>query len=181
MDREITQILSAYGAGDAKAENQLFNLVYNQLKLIARNRLGSHKNPTMNTTMLVNEAYMKLFDSPSKDWSNRKHFYAVAATAMRHIIIDHARSRLANKRKADASDEDVESVQADIRHADQMLAINEAIESLKKTQADAAQVFECRYFVGLSTKETSEALEKPIRTVERLWSTAKAYLKNQLS
>ena len=180
-DTQITQLLQASSKGDDQAINQLLTLVYGQLKVVARGRLGPmHHGQTLNTTALVNEAYLKMLGSGTDGYNDRKHFFAVAATAMRQIVIDNARKKLSQKRKGERSDQEIEQLGGGESQPDTLLAIDAALEELKETMPEEASVFECRYFVGFSTNETAEALDMPVRTVERRWSAARKALADRL-
>ncbi len=135
----------------------------------------------MQTTALIHEAYLRMAADSGKDWRDRAHFFAVAATAMRHILIDHARSRRAAKRGAGSRhvtlDADAAVSAGNIEH---FLAVDEALNALVKLHPRQAKVVELRYFGGLSVEETAEVLKISVETVMRDWRTAKAWLSGQL-
>ncbi len=178
MNPEITQILQRHNSGDSEAMGNVIEAAYAELKLIARRRLFSSRGDrTLNTTSLVNEAYLKLASGEKRLWQNRAHFFAVAATAMRQIVIDDARRKMAGKRQGHKSDEDVEAAAVDRSRIDELMMIDEALNVLAVSLPREATVFECRYFIGMSTQETADALGVPVRTVERRWSEGKKMMR----
>lgn len=180
----ITSLMQAHRAGAPHAFDRLVELVYPELRRVARQQLrrGRPDPPVLDTTGLVHEAYLKLVDQASLDARDRGHFLAIAARAMRQVIVDHARTRQAAKRGAGADhlpfDERSAAVEA---QADHILAVNEALARLAVVDARLLQVVECRFFAGYSEAETAEALEVSTRTVERDWRRAKAWLKSAMS
>ncbi|MFQ5528512.1 MAG: ECF-type sigma factor [Thermoanaerobaculia bacterium] len=179
----ITQLLSAHSAGDPLALDRLLPLVYPELKRIARRQLAKGKpGATWNTTAVVHEAYLKLVDQTSAQWQDRAHFFAVAARAMRHLLVDQARKRVTQKRGQGRRPVSIDSVPVTIdQQAELALLIDEALTRLEETSARLCRVFECRYFGGLSEQETVEALQLPLRTVQRDWMKAKAFLRYDLA
>ena len=175
---EITQaLLDAYN-GDEAAASRLWAMVYDELQKIAhRELLDERANHTLNTTGLVHEAYVKLVDHTRITWQNRAHFYALACRAMRRILVDYARRRGAQKRGGHDNPLPLEEAMAlaEVR-SEELVALDEALERLSEKDPLLAQVVECRYFGGLTTEETAEAMGVSTRTVNRLWTRAKTYL-----
>lgn len=180
----VTQILAEWGAGDAAAFDRLFPIVYDDLSAIAHGKLArSRPGHTLNTQALVHESYIKLIDGSKVGWRDRSHFFAVAGRAMRQVLIDHARKWKAGKRgggqRPVTFDESVGPGAPGAR-LDQLLAVDEALRALEAHDERLARVVECRYFAGLTAAETAEAMGSSLRTVERDWTRARAYLKDAL-
>ena len=175
---DITQLLISLRGGRREALNELFPLVYDELRVIARRRLsGQRGDRTLSTTALVHEAYLKLTDQTRLSLSDRKHFYAVAAMAMRQIVVDHARRSQAQKRGAGRRRVDIESAVLSVDdRADEIVAIDEALQRLSRVDDRMARVVELRFFGGLTVEETAEALEVDPRTIKRDWRKARALL-----
>jgi RNA polymerase sigma factor (TIGR02999 family) len=181
---KVTALLEASSAGDAKAVQALFELVYSELKQIARKRLAQSRGYSLNTTGLVHEAYLKLSQSELPDLHGRSHFFSLAAKAMRQIVIDHARARVTDKRGgADlqlVNLEEASAVAEGRLSNDEMLRLNSALDILDADEPDLAQLVELRFFVGLSLKEIASLRDVSERTVNRDWRRAKAQLYAQL-
>ena len=174
----VTRLLVAVREGDHNALNALFPRVYEELRHLAQQqRRGWHGDYTLNTTALVHEAYLKLVDQSRIPWQDRVHFFAVAARAMRFILIDYARQQDAQKRGGDRIKVSIDDVnlKADAQTAD-LLALNEALTRLAERDERMAQVVECRFFGGLTIEETAAALEVGSRTVKRDWQKARLLL-----
>jgi RNA polymerase sigma-70 factor, ECF subfamily len=178
----ITDLLAAHRDGAPEAFGQLVGLVYADLQRIARSqrrRIGGGE--TLNTTALVHEAYAKIVDQAGARFADRGHFLAVAAVAMRQILVDHARHRTRDKRGGGAPhaplDEMDERVGRDARH---ILELDMALGRLAAHDPRLARVVECRYFAGLTEEETAEALDISVRTVQREWLKARAWLRTEL-
>jgi RNA polymerase sigma factor (TIGR02999 family) len=180
---EITERLLALQAGDGEALNQLVPLVYDRLRAMAHARLtGQGPGASLNTTALVHEAYLKLVDQSRAQWKDRAHFFAVAATAMRQIVVDHARARGAQKRGGTAVTVLLEdAVPGREASAELVLAVDEALGQLAALSQRMVKMVELRFFVGLSIEETAAVLETDPRTVNRDWRTARALLYRALS
>lgn len=179
----VTQLLKAWGDGDDAALDQLTPLVYDELHRMAQ-RCMARENPghTLQTSALVNEAYLRLVDIQQVSWQNRAHFFAISARMMRRILTDFARSRNYLKRGGDVRhvsfDEDVVvSRQADA----QVVAVDEALSKFARIDARKSQVVELRFFGGLTVEETAEVLKISPETVMRDWKFAKAWLLRALS
>jgi len=180
---EITALLSRAGAGDAAAANSLMPIVYARLKELARRQLGREQDsPSLGTTGLVHDAWLSLFgQSPVGEadvpWRDRGHFFAYAASAMRHILIDRARHRLRNKRGGGAVRVDLADLDlvVDDECAD-LLALDQALKLLADTNPRLVQVVELRFFAGLSVEDAARALDVDARTIERDWRKARALI-----
>jgi len=180
---EVTQLLAAWRGGDGAALDQLLPLVYAELRRVAHRYMrDERKNPLLQTTALVHEAYLRLIDVKRVDWESRNHFFAVSAQMMRRILVDAARRRGADKRGGNASlvalDEGL--VPARDRDAD-LLALDEALDRLAALSPRKARVVELRYFGGLSAEETAQVLAVSVETVMRDSRMAKLWLRHDLS
>ncbi len=178
----LTEVLQAVRGGDRDAIDHLFQTVYHELERIAHGqRVRWQGNETLDTSALVHEAYIKLVDQQEVEWQDRAHFYAVAATAMRHILINYAERRGAAKRGGSVVHvpiDDANPVPAE--GVDDLLALNVALEELGKVAERQSRVVECRFFGGLGIRETAEALGVSAATVERDWALASAWLRRTL-
>jgi RNA polymerase sigma factor (TIGR02999 family) len=179
---EITQILGKARRGDRQALDEVFSLVYDEIRRIAHDQLrrvdGGH---TLSTTAVVHEAYLKLVRSPGIPWEDRAHFYAVAATAMRQILLNHARDRVAKKRGGGVKPFPLDEVDAPIdTRAEELVELGGALEKLTALDARMARVVDLRFFGGLSVEETARVLGVADRTVKRDWQTARAFLYREL-
>jgi RNA polymerase sigma factor (TIGR02999 family) len=181
--KEVTQLLRAWNQGDRRALDQLYELVYAELRRLAHHYM-SRENPghTMQTTALVHEAYLRLANTKDLDWKDRAHFFAVSANVMRRILIDGARARRADRRGGDefpvALDEAPEVAQ---KSDPELIALDDALIELANVNERQSQVVELRYFGGLSVEETAEALKVSPDTVMRDWRFAKAWLKREMT
>ena len=183
MTAEITQLLIAHGAGDSGALDRLVPLVYDDLRRLARVQLRRRGGvETLNTGGLVNEAYLRLVDQTRATWRDRGHFFAVCAIAMRQIVVDHARRRARQKRGGDQAvvplDEARDAAAVD---AARVLEIDLALRKLAEADRRLAAVVECRYFAGLTDDETALALGMSVRTAQREWFKARAWLRHELA
>jgi RNA polymerase sigma factor (TIGR02999 family) len=175
--------------GDADAVGGLFSLAYDQLKTIARTQRQRQREETLNTTALVHEAFIKLASNENLGARDRSHFMAIAAMAMRQILIDHARHRLADKRgggHAAVSFNDIEEAlesgyQFSDVHAHALLALDNSLTRLAGQSERQSRVVECRFFGGLSIEETADALGMSSATVKRDWALAQAWLYRDLN
>jgi RNA polymerase sigma-70 factor, ECF subfamily len=178
---EVTVLLQQMRSGDSEAANKLIPLVVDELRRLARLRLRNERpGHTLQPTALVNEAYLRLVGDQARDWQNRAHFIGVSVSVMRRILIDHARRKRALKRgfEDQADMEDYAGLSYD--QADELMALNLALDQLEKMSSRQRQVVELRYFGGLSTEETAEVLKVSPITVKRDWVVARAWLKGQL-
>jgi RNA polymerase sigma factor (TIGR02999 family) len=181
--QEVTQLLVDWRNGDKAALNKLMPLVYDELRRIASRYMKRERaGHTLQTTALVNEAYLHLVGQQNVEWQNRAHFFAVAAQVMRHLLVDHARSRNYAKRGGGAQQVtlDETAVISEDRYAD-LLALDEALSKLAAMDSRKSQLVELRYFGGLSAAETAEVLGVSEITVKREWLKAKAWLYRELS
>jgi RNA polymerase sigma-70 factor, ECF subfamily len=183
---EITRILHEWQAGSREAFDRLIPIVYNELRTLASRQLAHEwRNNRLDTTAVVNEAYIKLFRQSDVDWQNRGHFFAIAAQMMRRILVDHARRRLREKHGgktihlalADVSEpaaaEQVDTVDA--------LALDRALITLGTLDPEQVRIVELRFFAGLTVDETAAALAISPATVKREWAVAKGWLYRELT
>jgi RNA polymerase sigma-70 factor, ECF subfamily len=175
---EVTTLLAAWGKGDQSALNKLMPLVYAELHSIARRVWNQHqRNNTLQPTALINEAYLKLANAERSSFQDRCHFFAVASTAMRQILVNHAKSHLSAKRGGGQADVPLDEVQRAVdQEAAEIISLHEALETLQTVDARKSKVVEMRYFGGLSIGETAEALGVSIGTVNRDWRLARSWL-----
>ena len=178
MSHQITELLDRWTRGDNAAFEELVPLVYQDLRRVARRCLaGQRVDHTLQSTALVHEAYLRLVGRDRADWQNRQHFLAVAAQAMRHILVDHARKRRAAKRGAAsvklALDDAIALPQQ--RELD-LVALDEALRALAMLDRRQSQVVELRFFGGLSIEDVSNVLGISPATVKREWATARSWL-----
>jgi RNA polymerase sigma factor (TIGR02999 family) len=177
-------VLSEFRSDRRETLDRLMPVVFEQLRLIARHQLGMREHgATLSTTGLVHEAYLKLVDQSRVAWSDRAHFFALASVAMRHVLVDRAKARLAHKREGGLQRVtfDNDQIAADDRQPELMLEINDAVDRLAAVEPRLARVVECRFFGGLTEEETAEALEVTTRTVQRDWAKARMLLRRALS
>jgi len=180
---DITQLLLAWSDGDREALEKLTPLVYRELKKLAesymrRERAGHSLQPTA----LAHEAYIKLIDQQNVQWQNRAHFFGIAAQAMRRILVDHARARLAGKRGSGGAVVSLdEAVDVSDQRADQLIALDEALKRLAELDPKRGRVVELKYFGGMTLEETAEVLGVSRAKVIREWRMAKAWLYGELS
>ncbi len=182
---EITRLLDSWAAGDRLAFEQLFPLLYPQLKRIADRQLrGERPGHTLEPTALVHEAFLELAGQRSAQFANRVHFLSVAAFVMRRILAEHARSRKAEKRGGGvvpvALDEQIHQVAAPDSAWEEIAAVDAALDRFALVDARAAKVVVLRYFGGLSHEEIAEAMTVSIATVKRDWTAARAWLRREL-
>jgi RNA polymerase sigma factor (TIGR02999 family) len=175
---EITQLLLAWGKGDQTALDELIPLVYAELRKLAKNYMRRQRpGHTLQTTALVNEAYLRLIDSSRVNWQNRTHFFAISAQLMRRVLVDFARAKNSLKRGGEriqvTLDERIEAASEDVTD---LVALDEALQKLAEMNERQAKIVELRYFGGLSEEEIGETLQISTRTVRRDWNIAKAWL-----
>jgi RNA polymerase sigma factor (TIGR02999 family) len=180
---QITQWLVEWGQGNQLALDQLMPLVYDELRRMAhrymRNQRSGH---TLQTTEMIHEAYLKLASGSDKDWQNRAHFYGVAAQAMRHILVDYARSRQSQKRGGAAEKVTLdESALASFERADEVVELNGALEKLTVLDERKGRVVELKYFGGLTHEEIATVLKVSPDTVKLDWRFARTWLLRELS
>lgn len=179
---EITRILIAINAGDSRAADQLFPLIYNELRRMARTKMrGDKGDQTLQPTALVHEVYLRLVGNENESWENRGHFFHAAAEAMRHILIDRARRRARLKRGGNRQRIDFnETVAIDQTSPQEFLALDQALSRLEKLDPAMSKVVKLRYFAGLTVKETAKSLGISPRTVDRHWAAARAWLYREM-
>jgi len=178
----VTALLKAWGHGDRSALDKLVPILHKELRLLAKRYMRRERGPrTLQTTALVNEAYLKLVKLEDAGWQDRTHFFAVSANIMRRILVDAARARLAQKRGGGAIQVELDGA-ADIvfREVDDILALDEALGKLAVVDARKSQVVEMRFFSGLSVQETAMSLGISEQSVMRDWRLAKAWLLREL-
>lgn len=180
--QEVTRLLAAINQGDPEALDTLLPLIYEELRRLARYYMrGQPDNHTLQTTALIHEAYLKLAAQPDKQWQNRTHFFAVAAQAMRHVLVDYARSKGAIKHGGQAQKVELEEAAfVSTGRASEIVALDEALTALASFDPRKSQVVELRYFGGLSIEETAEVLQVSPETVKRDWRLAKLWLAREL-
>jgi RNA polymerase sigma factor (TIGR02999 family) len=173
----MSRVLSAIGEGDPRAADQLLPLVYSELRKLAAQKLAQEKaGQTLQATALVHEAYLRLVDTDiAPQWNNRGHFFAAAATAMRHILIDNARRKLTNKHGGDRQRQPLEGLAAPVPD-EELLALDEALKKLGTLEPEKARLVELRYFAGLTGEQAAEVLGISPTTADRHWAYARAWL-----
>lgn len=185
---ETTQLMAGVRAQDPDAVDRLFTLVYEELRGLARAQRrrwdGDH---TLNTTVLVHEAYLRLVDQEPQDWQDRAHFMALAGRAMRHILIDYARRRKAQKRGGGTERLSLHEIEGGLGGPDPgevtdeaLLALDDSLERLAEESVRQSRIVECRFFGGMTIEETAEALGISPATVKRGWTAAQAWLYRDL-
>jgi RNA polymerase sigma factor (TIGR02999 family) len=180
--RDVTALLGEWSRGNHDALNDLLPLVYAELRRMAARRLRRERaDHTLQPTALVHEAYLRLIDQRQVDWSDRAHFYGVAAQVMRRILVDHARRRNAGKRGEGVPRVSLERAQLTATRAEiPVLALNEALTRLEGIDRGLAQIVELRAFGGLTIEESARVLKVSPATAKREWRAAKAWLTREL-
>jgi RNA polymerase sigma factor (TIGR02999 family) len=185
----VTSLLDALRAGDKDAFEQLFPLVYDELHNLAGiQRRRWEGDDTLNTTALVHEAYLRLVDQSAPQWNNRPHFMAVAATAMRQILLDYAKRKQAAKREGSRNYiplHELENLlggngESSDALPEALIALDSALVKLEQHNSRQRSVVECRFFAGMTIEDTAEALDLSPATVKRDWTMAQAWLYNEL-
>ena len=180
---EVTQLLAAWNSGDQVARDELMTVVYQELHRLAHHYM-QRESPghTLQTSALVNEAFLRLVDQRDVQWRNRAHFFGIAAQMMRRILVDHARSRQYAKRGGGAHEMSLDEalIVSDERSAE-VMALDETLERLAAFDPRKSQIVEFRFFGGLSIEETAEVLAVSPGTVMRDWTLAKAWLRREMS
>ncbi|MCD9185995.1 MAG: sigma-70 family RNA polymerase sigma factor [Pyrinomonadaceae bacterium] len=179
--QQITELLADWSKGNEVALEVLMPVVEKELRRIAHNYMRNEKNHTLQTTALINEAYLKLVDQKRTSWQNRSHFFAVAANIMRRVLLNHARLSTAEKRGGDyqmigLEDENILSPEKSV----QLIALDEALKKLAKIDSLKSKVVELRYFGGLTIEETAEVLNVSSPTVSLHWRMARAWLQKEI-
>ncbi len=183
MESDVTKILKAIKAGRDDATDKLLPIVYNELRELAAKKLQHEASGnTLQPTALVHEAYLRLIGSADDDWENRAHFFGAAAEAMRRILIDRARSKKSQKKGGDAIQVSLDGLtEISEKKADELIALDEALNELESQDKSKAELVKLRFFVGLNMEESAQALGISLRTAERNWAYAKAWLHRQVS
>jgi RNA polymerase sigma factor (TIGR02999 family) len=178
---EISRLLARWREGDRDAMDRVFSLIYADLRLRARRELRRHGPATLSPTTLVHETFLKLVERAQVSWADRTHILAVASLAMRQILVDHARRRLARKRGHGVHPEllDETTIRLDEKAAE-LVALDDALERLKSLDERLGRVVDLRFFGGLSFEEAAEVLDLSPRTVKREWRKARAFLLHAL-
>jgi len=179
----VTQLLRAWGDGDAGALERLVPLVYDELHRLARRYMAQeHPGHTLQTTALVNEAYLRLVDSTQASWHNRSQFFAICAQMMRRILVDWARARQAAKRGGEAHPLELEeALVVSDKPGEDLVSLDDALRELAILDPRKSRVVELRFFGGLSVEESAEVLKVSVETVMRDWKFAKTWLRRELS
>ena len=171
-------MLSAVEAGEGEAAEQLLPLIYDELRRVAAHKLSLlPPGQTLQATALVHEAYLRLIGGQKEKWENRRHFFAAAAEAMRHILIDRARRRLRVRHGGESERTDLDIIDVTAPAKDEvLLQLNEALDELQSLSPERAEIVKLRFFAGFSEAEIAETLKVSERSVQRQWSYAKAWL-----
>lgn len=179
---DITELVRAAASGDRGSLDALFEAVYSELKTVASSqRRAWGGNPTLHTTALVHEAYLKLVRQDQAGWKDRVHFFATAARAIRHILVNYAERHRAQKRGGDAEHVPLDAANpVPAASAEEVIVIHEALERLAELNERQCRVVECRFFGGLTVEETAEALAVSPSTVHRDWALGSAWLRHAL-
>jgi len=181
-DEQITELLAAWNDGDETSLEQLMPIVEQELRRIAHNYMRrENANHTLQTTALVNEAYLKLVDNTRADWKNQAQFFGISAQIMRRILLNHARDRKAEKRGGGAMRLNLDDVSIlSAEKSEELIALDEALERLKIFDELKSRIVEMRYFGGLTIEETAEVLRIAEPTVSLHWRLARAWLQNEM-
>jgi RNA polymerase sigma factor (TIGR02999 family) len=179
----VTELLTAWSDGDRDAQAELLPRVYDELRQIAARHLSRERaGHTLQATALVHEAYLRLLKDKRRPWRNRAHFFAIAATSMRQILVERARARGAAKRGGSRVRVSLADVGAgDKDAAVDVLVLDDALERLAAFDPQLARIVELRFFAGLSLEEVAEALSSSVATVKRNWSVARAWLRREMA
>jgi len=179
---ETTQLLLAWASGDQQALEALTPRVYRELRRTAANFMkGERQGHTLQATALVHEVYLRLIDAQSVHWTGRAHFFAICAQMMRRILVDAARKRMSSKRGGGLCRIDLgESLDLPDQKDTRLIALNDALDELMKSDARKAKTVELRYFGGLSVEETAAILDVSVETVTRDWRLARGWLLSQI-
>ncbi len=180
---QVTVLLRRWSHGDQDALNELMPLIYRELHKLAKHHMARQAaGHTLQTTAVIHEAYLKIGARADKDWENRGHFFGVAAKAMRHVLVDHARKQRAAKHGGEIRIEQLDKgADVGVARAAEMIALDDALTALAGQYPRKAEVVELRYFGGMSVEETARTLRVSPETVARDWHFAKAFLRRELS
>lgn len=179
---QTNRLLARMSSGDSEAANELYPILYEELRAVARRSMsGQHDAHTLQPTALIHEAFLKLSRSQGRDWDGRGHFLACAASAMRSILIDHARAKASSKRSSEGERVRLhEGLRWEESQLDELLQLEEALQKLERAYPRMAKIVELRFFAGLTVVETAEVLEVSKPTLLRDWRFARAWLYGQL-
>lgn len=181
---DISLLLERIERGEPEAASQLLPLVYEELRSLARSHLSSERpGQTLQATALVHEAWLRVTrgETAEKIWDGRGHFFAAAAESMRRILVESARRKARLKRGGDLEREDVDLLEiAASQPYEDLVDLDEALDRLSETEPEAVQLVHLRYFAGLTQEEAAQAMKMPLRSAERLWAYAKAWLLREL-
>jgi len=179
---EITELLQDWSEGDESALERLMPLVYEQLHRLAHQHMKREKpGHILQTSAVINEAYLRMVDSPRIHWQNRAQFFGIAARVMRRILVDEARKRRSDKRGGDAIQVTLnEAINVALEQAANVTALDDALKTLEAIDPRQSKIVELRFFGGLSVDETAEVLKVSPGTVMRDWTFARAWLKNEM-
>lgn len=181
---QVTVLLRAWADGDRNAGDRLFPIIYRELRQISQAQLARSSAPvTLQATEVLHEAYLRLADQHSPDWKDRAHFFALAATVVRRVLLDHARYRLAERRDRRAEVPlEPDHGRSGMTHerADELIQLEDALNALAEVEPRPSRVVELRYFAGLDVKETAEVLDVSPATVKRDWVFARAWLRRHM-
>ena len=183
---DVTRILSAIERGEQEAVEKLLPLVYQELRKLASAKLAKERpGQTLQPTMLVHEAYLRLVDREEpQQWNGRRHFFAAAAESMRRILVENARRKLSQKRggrmvRVELRDDELAVEDSKMQQGDELLALDEALTHFEQRWPEKAQLVKLRYFTGLTVPEAAQTLDISVATAERYWKFAKAWLLTQ--
>ncbi len=179
---EVTRILAAIERGDVRAVDELFPLVYQELRQLAAQRMSKEKpGQTLQATALVHEAYLRLVGEEEQHWSGRKHFFSAAAEAMRRILIENARRKKSLRHGGSHKRIDIDkAILVDDTATDELIALDEALEKLSEKDKVKADLVKLRYFAGLTSEQAAEALGISESTAERYWAYARSWLRLEM-
>jgi RNA polymerase sigma factor (TIGR02999 family) len=182
--KQVTRLLMDIREGDETAYSALFSAVYDQLKTIAHYQLqqpSAGKNQTLSKTDLVHEVYLKLIDHTDIEWQDRAHFYGIASRAMRQILIDYSRKKLTEKRGGKLQNLTLDEEQISLAdHAEELISLNHLIDQLAQFDERKSKIVEMRFFAGMTIREISEVLQVSMRTIDRDWLKARAWIEKEL-
>jgi RNA polymerase sigma factor (TIGR02999 family) len=180
--QNVTQMLMAWADGDEAARDLLIPMVYDQLRRIARHHLRQERTGhSLQTNALINEAYLKFIEQKSVSWQSRSHFFGIAARLMREILVDHARARQRLKRGGNAQQISLTAAENEQQQSADLLALNDALETLSEVDPQRSRIVELRFFGGLTIEETAHVMRVSTPTVERGWRAARAWLQTELA
>lgn len=178
---QISQLLTQWSAGEEQALDELMPRVYRELRAMAARQLRNERpDHTLQTTGLVHEAFLRLIQQEGVEWTNRAHFYAVASTAMRRVLVDYARRRQAEKRGGDPQRVSLDKVELAVSPDVDLIDLEDCLARLEELDPQQAKVVELRYFAGCTIDEVAEVLEISPSTVQREWRMAKVWLRAEL-